>query len=113
MGNDLIEDVDRRLRAARPASAEPDWDTIDADRLARVREQPVARKGTVPKLAVPVAAGVTVTAAAAVMLVGGPGDVGGPSSAAAITQAMRWLDPPPHTVLHTRAVETRRGERTT
>jgi hypothetical protein len=113
MGNDLMDDLDRRLRAARPASAEPDWDSLDTDLLARVRSQPIASKGSVPKLAAPLAAGVTLTAAAAVMLAGGPGDVGGPSSAAAITQTLRWLAPPPHTVLHTRAVETRSGTRTT
>jgi hypothetical protein len=115
MGNDLMDDLDRRLRAARPATAEPDWDAFDADLLARVREQPVASRRTVPRaIAAPVAAGATLTAAAAVILAGGPGDVGGPSSAAAITQqTLRWLSPPPHTVLHTRAVETRTGTRVT
>jgi hypothetical protein len=115
MGNDLMDDLDRRLRAARPASAEPDWEALDADLLARVREQPVAARRTVPrKVAVPAVTGATLTAAAVVILVGGPGDVGGPSPAAAITQqALRWLSPPPHTVLHTRAIETRSGTRVT
>ena len=40
------------------------------------------------------------------MLGGGPGDVGGPSSASAITQALHWLSPPHGTILHVRSVET-------
>jgi hypothetical protein len=114
MGNDVIDDLDRRLRAARPAAAEPEWGAVDDDLLARVREQPLAARRTLPR-AVPIAAaaGVTLTAAVAVMLAGGPGDIGGPSSAAAISQqALRWLEPAGHTVLHTRAIETRSGTRT-
>jgi hypothetical protein len=48
-----------------------------------------------------------------VMLGEGPGDVGGPSSAAAITQALRWLNPPRGTILHVRSVETRGSQTTT
>jgi hypothetical protein len=46
-------------------------------------------------------------------MLGGPGDVGGPSSAAAISQALHWLDPPSGTVLHVRSVETMGGRTTT
>jgi hypothetical protein len=47
------------------------------------------------------------------MLGGGPGDVGGPPSAAAITQALHWLSPPHGTILHVRSVETMGGRTTT
>ncbi len=106
--------IDERLRASRPRSARVDAGAFDAELLARVREQPIAPRRTVPRaVAVPVVAGVTVTATAAIMLAGGPGHVGGPSSAAAITQALRWLDPPPGTILHVRSVETMGGQTTT
>ena len=59
------------------------------------------------------AAGAALTATAVVMLGGGPGDVGGPSSAAAITQALHWLDPPSGTILHVRSVETMGAQTTT
>ena len=36
-----------------------------------------------------------------------------PSSASAITQTLRWLDPPPGTILHVRSVETKGGHTTT
>ena len=95
MEHDMTDDLDRRLRAARPPTAHADEDAFDAELLARVREQPIAARRTVPRaVAVPVAAGVTLTATAVVMLGGGPGDVGGPSSASAITQALHWLNPP-------------------
>ncbi len=114
MEHDVIDDLESRLRAARPGSARPDESAFDAELLARVREQPVARRRTLPRgVAVPLAAGVTVTAAAVVMLAGGPGDVGGPSSASAITQTLRWLNPPPGSILHARSVETMGGRTTT
>jgi hypothetical protein len=110
----LTDDLERRLRAARPSAARADDSAFDAELLARVREQPIARRRTVPRaVAMPVAAGVTLTATAAVMLGGGPGEVGGPSSASAITQTLRWLDPPPGTILHVRSVETQGGHTTT
>ena len=95
MEHHMTDDLERRLRAARPAMAHADEDAFDADLLARVREQPIAARRAVPRaVAVPVAAGLTITATAVVMLAGGPGDVGGPSSASAVTQALRWLNPP-------------------
>jgi hypothetical protein len=113
MESHVSDDLDRRLRAARPGAAEADRDAFDGELLSRVRAQPIAARRTVPRaVAVPVAAGVTLTAAAAVMLGGGPADVGGPSSAAAITQTLRWLSPTPGTILHARSIETQ-GARTT
>jgi hypothetical protein len=113
MAYHVTDDLERRLRAARPPMARADEDAFDAQLLARLREQPIAARRTVPRaVAVPVAAGLTLTATAAVMLAGGPGDVGGPSSASAVTQALRWLNPPHGTILHARSVETQ-GARTT
>jgi hypothetical protein len=112
--HDLTDDLDRRLRAARPRTARVDESAFDAELLARVRDQPIARRRTIPRaVALPVAAGVTLTATAVVMLGGGPGDVGGPSSASAIAQTLRWLDPPAGTILHVRSVETMGGQTTT
>jgi hypothetical protein len=100
--------LERRLRASAP----PVDDTaFDAALLARVRRQPVARRSLPRTVAIPAAAGATLTATAVMMLAGGPADVGGPSSASAVTQALRWLDPPAGTVLHARSVE-RQGGRT-
>jgi hypothetical protein len=114
MEHDVSDDLDRRLRAARPRVARADEHAFDAELLARVREQPIAARRTVPRaVAVPVAVGVTVTATAVVMLGGGPGDVGGPSSAAAITQTLRWLSPPSGTILHVRSVATQGAQTTT
>jgi hypothetical protein len=113
MEHDVTNDLERRLRAARPRAACADESAFDAELLARVRNQPIAARRTVPRAAaVPVAVGVTLTATAVVVLAGGPGGVGGPSSAAAITQTLRWLNPPPGTILHVRSVE-RMGARTT
>jgi hypothetical protein len=113
MANDVI-DLDSRLRAARPPAADTDANAYDAELLARVREQPIAGRRTVPRaLALSGVALVTITAAAVLALGGGPGNVGGPSSASAITQALHWLDPPSGTILHARSVETRGGQTTT
>jgi hypothetical protein len=113
MEHDVKDDLERRLRAARPRAARADENAFDAELLARVRDQPIASRRTVPRaVAVPLAAGVTLTATAVVMLGGGPGDVGGPSSASAITQALHWLNPPPGTILHVRSVAAQ-GARTT
>ena len=111
--HDLTDDLERRLWAARPRMARIDENAFDADLLARLREQPIAARRSVPRaVAAPVAAGVTLTVTAVVMLGGGPGEVGGPSSASAITQALHWLNPPAGTILHVRSVETQ-GSRTT
>jgi hypothetical protein len=107
-------DIDHRLRAARPRAASPDAGAFDGDLLARVRAQPIApRRGVRRAVALPVAAGATLAVTAVVMLAGGPGEVGGPSSASAISQALRWFDPPPGTILHARGVETQGGRTTT
>ena len=114
MAYDVTDDLARRLRASRPPMARVDEDAFDADLLARVREHPIAARRALPRgVALPVAAGVTLTATAVVMLGGGPGDVGGPSSASAITQALHWLSPPHGTILHVRSVETQGAETTT
>jgi hypothetical protein len=107
-------DIDHRLRAARPSAASTDSGAFDADLLARVRAQPIAARRRVRRaVALPVAAGATLAVAVVVMLAGGPGEVGGPSSASAISQALRWFDPPPGTILHVRSVETQGGRTTT
>jgi hypothetical protein len=114
MERDVMNDLERRLRAARPRMARVDENAFDEELLAHVRGQPIASRRTVPRaVALPVAAGVTLTATAVVMLGGGPGDVGGPTSAAAITQALRWLNPPPGTILHARSIETTGSQTTT
>jgi hypothetical protein len=114
MENDVTHDLDQRLRAARPAAARVDENAFGADLLSRLRDQPIAHRRRVPRaVSVPVAAGVTLTATAVVMLGGGPGQVGGPSSAAAITQALHWLSPPAGMILHVRSVETQGGRITT
>ena len=112
MGNPVIE---KRLRASRPDAADIDEDAYDAELLAHLQRLPVERRRTVGRrVAIPVAtAGVTLAAAAAVMFAGGPGDLGGPSSAVAIEQALRWFSPPAGTVLHVRSVETQDGRTTT
>jgi hypothetical protein len=114
MAHDVNDPLDRRLRAARPPMARVDEHAFDAALLSHVRDMPIAARRTIPRaVAVPVAAGVTLTATAVVMLGGGPADVGGPSSAAAVTQALRWLDPPSGTILHVRSVETQGAHTTT
>jgi hypothetical protein len=113
--HDLTDDISRRLRAARPASARVEEHAFDGALLARVQQQPIAARRAVPRtVAMPIAAGVIVVATAAVVLGGGPDSVGGPSSAAAITQqTLRWLDPPPGTILHVRSVATSGMQTTT
>jgi hypothetical protein len=104
--HDMTVDLERRLRAARPRAAVVDDEAFDGALLARLRREPIAaRRRTVPlTVAGPVALGATLAASAALMLAGGPGDVGGPSSASAVGQALHWLSPPPGTVLHVRSV---------
>src|ERR1700754_3900889 len=100
--------LERRLRAVAPPI---DDAAFDATLLARARERAGSRRSLPRTIASPVAAGATLTATAVVMLAGGPADVGGPSSASAVTQALRWLAPPAGTVLHARSIE-RQGGRT-
>ena len=89
-------DVDERLRDARPPvpDAEP-----DRALLAQVMAQPVDRRRRRP-VAVPVAA-LAALAVAAIVLLGGDR----PDSAAAISQAMRWFDPPAGKVVHSVMVD--------
>jgi hypothetical protein len=112
MGNTVIED---RLRAVRPDAAHVDEDAFDADLLAHVQRMPIERRRTVSRrVAIPIAtAGVTLAVAASLMFAGGPGDIGGPSSAAAIERALHWFSPPAGTVLHVRSIETKGGRTTT
>jgi hypothetical protein len=114
------DDVMERVRAARPRSAVVDGDAFDGALLARVMAQAADEGGSRRRrgrivVALPVAAaGVTFAVAGAVMLAGGPDDVGGPSTAQAITsQTLHWLDPPAGTILHASSVETRGGQTTT
>jgi len=108
----MTDDLDRRLRAVRPPAAEVDHDAYDGELLARVQQLPREPRRRVPRtVAVPVAVGATAAATAAVMLAG-PGDVGGPSSASALTATLSWLNPPAGTVLHARSVETEGGQTT-
>ena len=112
MGNAVI---DERLRAARPEAADVEEDAFDAELLAHVQHLPIERRRTVPRrVAVPmVTAGVTLVVAVALLFAGGPGDIGGPSSAAAIERALHWFNPPAGTVLHVRSIETRGSGTTT
>ncbi len=89
-------DVDERLRAARPPvpDAEP-----DRELLTRVMREPVARRTRRP-LALPAVA-VVALAAAAIVLAGGDR----PDSAVALSQAMRWFDPPAGKVVHSVMVD--------
>jgi hypothetical protein len=114
------DELNRRLEAARPACVdEVARDAFDGALLARARAQghvvERSRAFAGRRVAVPVAAaGVTFAAAGVVMFAGGPSDVGGPSSAEAISQqTLRWLDPPAGTVLHVRSVESGGGVATT
>ncbi len=89
-------DVDERIRAARPpiADSEPD-DAL----LRRVMAQPVPRRRRRP-VAIPAVAVAALVAAAFVLL---GGDT--PENASALSQAMRWFDPPAGTILHSRIVD--------
>jgi hypothetical protein len=112
--HDLTEYLDRRLRAARPRSARVDESAFDAALLNRLRIEPIAPRRSVPRaVAFPVAAGVTLTVTAMVVLAGAPGRLGGPSAADAITQTLHWLNPAPGKILHARSVETMGGHTTT
>jgi hypothetical protein len=109
MDHALTDDLDTRLRAARPAAAIPDTDAVDAALLTRIRHQPIRRR-SVPRVgATTLVAGAAVAAVAVVTFGGGPANVGGPDTAAAVTAALRWFDPPAGTVLHTQSTERSGG----
>jgi hypothetical protein len=107
--HELMDDLDARLREARPDDTDVPADAFDAELLARVRSTPVNPRRRRP-VVLPIAGAVTIAATAAVMYVGGPGGAGGPSSADAITQTLHWLAPPDGTILHIKSVETADGE---
>lgn len=109
----MTDDLETRLRGARPRAAQPDVAAFDAELLARVRVLPISSRRSLPRPVAVTAAGGTLAAAAAAMFVGAPGDVGGPQQASAIEQALHWLTPPAHTVLHVRNVERSGGQTTT
>jgi hypothetical protein len=108
MEHDVMDDLDRRLRAARPATGDT---AVDEALLERLRSAPIARRPTLPRrVAVPLAAaGATAAIAATVMLAGAPGGGGGPATASAITQALHWFDPPAGSALHARSVTASGG----
>jgi hypothetical protein len=108
----MTDELDRRLRTARPLAADVDPDAVDEDLLTRLEALPIdAPRRVTRTVAIPVAVGVTAAATAGVMLAG-PGSVGGPSSASALTETLRWLRPPAGTVLHARSIETEGGQTT-
>jgi hypothetical protein len=98
------EDLDRRLREARPPATEADPSAHDADLLARLTRAPDRRR----RLALPVAAVAAAGLAVAVVLAGT--HVSATDDAeAAIARAQHWFAPAPGTILHTRSTLTDRG----
>jgi hypothetical protein len=49
MGPDLMDDLDRRLRDARPNAARVDEQAFDADLLDGLRHRPIDARRTVPR----------------------------------------------------------------
>jgi hypothetical protein len=89
-------DVDERIRAARPPlhDAEP-----DEALLPSVRARPVPRRPR-RRVAIPAVA-VVAAAVAAFVTLGGDR----PDTASALSEAMRWFDPPAGTVVHSALVD--------
>jgi hypothetical protein len=88
--------MERRLRAARPAiddDAEPDLEL-----LARVMAEPVPARRR--RAVAPMLAATAVAAVATVVVLASR-----PAPASAISQALRWFDPPAGKVLHSRTVD--------
>jgi hypothetical protein len=108
MADTMTDPIEARLRAARPPEAAVADNAFDAELLVRVQAVPrgPVRRGRL-HIALPAAAAVV---AAMVVLTAGSGQVASPASAA-ITQALRWFDPAPGTILHFRS-ELRSGDRT-
>jgi hypothetical protein len=109
MDHALNDDLDARLRAARPVAAVPEPDAFDTALLARIRRHPIGRRSLPRVGATHVLAVAAVALVAAVTFGGGPANVGGPDTASAVTAALRWFAPPAGTVLHTRSTETQGG----
>ena len=100
-----------RLRAARPAAATIDPDAFDAALLERLRQQPAPPRGARrPRRALTAAGGVVAIATVIAVFGGSPS---GPTPAAAVTQALHWLNPPAGTILHTLSISTQGGHTTT
>ena len=97
----LKDDLDRRLRATRPVPIESDH--IDTELLERVLAQSGPARRRPRRYAAPAVAVAALAAAAFFVLGGGPG---GPATASAIDQALRWFDPPKGTILYARSVGT-------
>jgi hypothetical protein len=97
----LNDDLDRRLRATRPVPTEPD--DIDTALLERILAQPRPVRRRPSRYAAPAVAVTALAAVAFFVLGGGPG---GPATASAIDQALRWFDPPKGTILYARSVGT-------
>ena len=104
MAHLVNDDVDRRLRAARPAPIEPD--AFDAVLLERLLAQPRPVPRRTHRLAPPLVAVAALAAVAFFLFAGGPGNVGGPATASAIEQALRWFDPPAGSILYARSEGT-------
>ena len=103
--DDLMDDLDVRLRQSRPDDADVDADAFDADLLARVRSTPMTPRSVARRPTCCPVAGVTVVATAAVAAHRRPRR-GAARLADAITPTLHWLDPPDGTILHARSVET-------
>jgi hypothetical protein len=100
----LDDPIDRRVRAARPPQADVDPAACDVDLLARLHALE-GRPSRGRRLALAASAVLAAAVAAAVVLAGGsPGGVG--SARAEMARTLRWFQPPPGTILHTRSAMT-------
>jgi hypothetical protein len=93
------DDLDRRLRAARPEAADVEPTAFDAELLSRVTRAPERRR----RVALPIAAVAAAALAVAVVLAGTHLSATDDAQAA-IARAARWFAPAPGTILHTRSV---------
>lgn len=100
-----------RLRAARPAATMVDPDAFDAALLDRLRRQPTPQRGARRSRRALTAGGGVAAIATVLALFGG--SPSGPTPAAAVTQALHWLNPPAGTILHTLSIATQGGHTTT
>jgi hypothetical protein len=97
------DELDRRLRSSAPAiDSEPDLELLE--RVTATPRAPLRRRRS--RALVPVAAIAAAAVLAFVILSGSR-----PEEASAISQALRWFDPPAGTILHSRTVDTSGGVR--